>query len=60
MIESIVVKEHVDFGAANFRKYTDDIEKGKLKVLIDIMIKVKIPGLKVLLNKLVGVKRYFN
>ena len=32
------MKEHVDFGAANFRKYTEDIEKGKLKVFI--MIKV--------------------
>ena len=40
---TIAVKEHVDFGAANFRKYTEDFEKGKLKVFI--MIKVKIPGL---------------
>lgn len=31
---TIAVKEHFDFGAAKFRKYTDDIEKGKLKVLV--------------------------
>ena len=38
---TIAMKEHVDFGAANFRKYTEDIEKGKLKVFIMIKVKIK-------------------